>query len=85
MNEQTTKAPTFPKAILKDREIPSDCLKKENRTFTENEEDRVDLLLRTHFVGFYSTVEGSNTLPNSPIIDKREKRKQPNRFVRKLE
>ena len=69
--EQITEATRLYKAVAKDGGISSVCLKKEDGTFTENEEDRVHLLLRTHFPGSYPSAAGDNNLPDTPTTNKR--------------
>lgn len=80
-------ASRFYKAVAKDGEISSVCLTKEDGTFTENKEERVHLLLRTHFLGSYPTAAADNILPDIPTTNKREERRTGNyqkRYAQKL-
>lgn len=71
---QTIEASRLYEAIAKDKEISSISLKKEDRVFSENGEDRVHLVFKTYFPEFYLTAEGNSIFVDiSTVNTRREK------------
>lgn len=65
-------------AIVKENAISSVCPKKQDKTFAENVEARVQLLCKTNFRGSDFTAEGDNFLCDIPPMGRRGKRRTRN-------
>lgn len=73
--EIEAEAPRRYKALAQDSAISPVCVKKKDASYTENEEDRIHLFLRTHLPESYPTVKANDILPitDTPIMKRGEK------------